>query len=217
MVAAAALLLAGCAGTEPRLSDRERERADPSRVIATELAFARAAQEHGQWTAFAQFAADDAVMFVPQPVNARQWLRQQPNPAEAVRWQPHQVWASCDGSLAVTKGGWQRPDGSVGYFTTVWKRQRNGEYRWVMDQGDTLAQPLPAPEMIQARVADCVTRPGPPPSEIAPTGQVFGGMADDGTLCWDVMAQSDGTRLVHASWWDGSAWSYAVRERVAPE
>ncbi len=67
-------------------SDREREhqrirRADPAKVIATELAFARAAQEKGQWTAFAEFAADDAVMFVPQPVNAEGMAEEAAEPA----------------------------------------------------------------------------------------------------------------------------------------
>lgn len=146
--------------------DRERDfrRADPAAVIAVELAFARAAQDKGQWTAFAAFATEDAVMFVPEPVNAQAWLKKRANPAQTVRWQPHQVWSSCDGSLAVTKGAWQRPDGSVGYFTTVWQRQgkkkdeddeRGTRYRWVLDQGDTLAEPLAAPEMIEAKSADC--------------------------------------------------------------
>lgn len=157
---AASLLLTACAsgpGPETRREFYERRvlRANPSKVIATELAFARAAQEKGQWTAFAEYAADDAVMFVPEPVDAKAWLKQQVNPPRAVTWQPHQVWSSCDGTLAVTKGAWQRPDGSVGYFTTVWERQRDGEYKWVMDQGDVLAEPLEAPEMVGATAADC--------------------------------------------------------------
>ena len=65
-------------------------------------AFARAAQEKGQWTAFREYAADDALMFVPQPVAAKDWLKKQANPAQAVTWQPYAVWSSCDGSLAVT-------------------------------------------------------------------------------------------------------------------
>ncbi len=224
---AGSLLVTACAPAGPRspgdrsgLSARERERfwrADPSAVIAAELAFARAAQEKGQWTAFAEYATDDAVMFVPQPVNARDWLRQQTNPAQAVTWQPHQVWSSCDGTLAVTRGAWQRPDGTVGYFTTVWERQRGGDYKWVMDQGDVLVQPLEAPEFVGATVADCATPPGPPPSEVTATGQTFGGTSRDGTLRWEVFAQADGTRLVHSRYWDGSAWDYAVRERVAAQ
>ena len=136
LTALAASLVAGCASGGPgvrgaRLGgprDREEFRANPSAVIAAELAFARLAQEKGQWTAFLETSTEEAVMFVPQPVNARQWLRGRANPPQAVRWQPHQVWSSCDGTLAVTKGAWQRPDGTVGYFTTIWERQRDGDY-----------------------------------------------------------------------------------------
>lgn len=155
----AAATLAACAGSSGGNGPRAlRPVAHPTAVIATELAFARAAQEDGQWTAFAHYAADDAVMFVPEPVNAKDWLKKQQNPAQAVTWQPYQVWSSCDGSLAVTKGAWQKPDGTAGYFTTVWQRRgRDGDYtyKWVLDQGDTLAEPLAAPEFVQASVADC--------------------------------------------------------------
>ena len=204
-------------------SERQRElerirRADPAKVIATELAFARAAQEKGQWTAFAEFAADDAVMFVPQQVNAKEWLKKQKNPPQAVRWQPHQVWSSCDGTLAVTKGAWQRADGSVGYFTTVWRRDRKGNYDWVMDQGDGLEQPLAAPEMIGSKVAQChipTPRPAPGVPITEPGDQFSNGQSDDGTLQWHVIARPDGSRKVDAIYWDGSDWEVAIREQVA--
>jgi hypothetical protein len=231
---ALAVALAGIAGfgaaqaqdqhfrVEDRGRDRERDyrRADPAGVIAAELAFARAAQEKGQWTAFADYAAKDAIMFVPQPVNAQDWLKGRANPAQAVRWQPHQVWSSCDGSLAVTKGAWQRPDGSVGYFTTVWQRQgkKKTEYRWVMDQGDTLAEPLATPEMIEAKVAQCLIptpRPAPGVPITGPGDKYNGGQSDDGTLQWHVITGPDGSRAVDVIYWDGSDWQRAVREQVA--
>lgn len=155
---ASALALAACSGGGgPRMYvPRDLPRtANPSAVVAAELAFARAAQDKGQWTAFADYAADDAVMGVPEPVNAKDWLRKQQNPPRAVTWQPHQVWSSCDGSLAVTKGAWQRPDGSVGAFTTVWERQKDGGYKWVLDVGETLDSALAEPEMVAAEVAVC--------------------------------------------------------------
>jgi hypothetical protein len=161
---ALAAMLASCASGQPRTPRQMIDRAlagsniaVPGEIVAAELAFARTAREEGQWTAFRRFATDDAVMFVPEPVNARDWLAKQKDPPEAVRWQPHQVWMSCDGSLAVTKGAWQRPDGSFGYFTTVWERQQDGEYKWVLDQGDVLAEPLAAPDIIESKVADCLT------------------------------------------------------------
>ncbi len=224
---AAALFVSGCGGTVtdgPRYhlggtpSDRDRERfrrADPSRVIATELAFARAAQEDGQWNAFIHYSTEDAVMFVPQTVNAHEWLKQQPNPAQAVRWQPHQVWSSCDGTLAVTRGAWQRPDGSFGYFTTVWKRQRNGEYKWVMDQGDTLAAPLDAPEMIEAKVADCG-----PPNPVVMSGRDFNvtteGRSEDQTLYWNVTVRPDGGRSLLVLLSQGGTMAHVLNEIVAP-
>ena len=153
----AIVTLAACAPTQPRHLRDLRPTANPSAVLATEIAFARAAQERGQWTAFRQFAARDAVMFVPEPENAQDWLRRQADPPQPVRWQAHQVWSSCDGTLAVTRGAWQRPDGTQGYFTTIWQLQDDRSYKWVVDQGDTLADPLAAPEMIGAEVADCGT------------------------------------------------------------
>ena len=59
--------LAACAsGPERPL----RLSADPSAVVSAELAFARLAQEKGQWTAFRETASDAAIMFTPQPLQA---------------------------------------------------------------------------------------------------------------------------------------------------
>lgn len=204
---------------DPALQESRRDRperfrrANPGAVVATELAFARAAQEDGQWTAFARFADDDAVMFVPQAVRAKDWLKKQQNPAQAVRWEPHQVWSSCDGTLAVTKGAWQRADGSVGYFTTAWKRQRNGDYRWVMDQGDRLDQPLAMPEMIGGSVASC-TAPATAPAVADAPGQTAG-WSRDRTLRWIVRVAPDGSRSLEVHRWNGSGYEEVLRSEVA--
>lgn len=216
-------LLAGCASDGPRSrggrldlggpGDRLEFRADPSAVIAAELAFARLAQEKGQWTAFIETSTDDAVMFVPQAVNAHQWLRQQTNPAQAVKWQPHQVWSSCDGTLAVTKGAWQRPNG-VGYFTTVWQRQKNGDYKWVLDQGDGLKEALPAPEMIAGQVAECSK--ASPPDIPAAEGRTVG-WSKDKTLQWIVEVEPDSSRSFKVHRWDGNGYEEVLRSDVAAE
>jgi ketosteroid isomerase-like protein len=206
--------LSGCAGPDARLPNGTKPIANPSAVVATELAFAREAQEKGQWTAFAKYAADDAVMFVPQPVKAKEWLKKQSNPAQAVRWQPYAVWMSCDGSLAVTKGAWQRPNGTNGYFTTVWRRQKDGSYKWTLDQGDTLAEPLAPPDMISGRVADC-SRPSPPDIPTAPGRMV--GWSIDKSLQWIAEVRPDGSRTFKAHRWTGSGYEEVVRSEVAAE
>ena len=209
-----AAALAACA-TTPGEARRERLRptANPSAVVAAELAFARMAQEKGQWAAFRQFAADDALMFTPQPSQAKAWLKGRAEPPVAVKWQPYEVWMSCDGSLAVTKGAWQRPNG-VGYFTTVWQRQNNGDYKWVLDQGDALKEPLPEPEMIAGRVAEC-SKPSPPDIPAA-AGRTLG-WSNDRTLQWIVEVKPDNSRSFKVHRWTGSGYEEALRSDVAAE
>ena len=113
-ILAASLLLVSCAGPGGYRNGRGdvenlAERASIGQVVATELAFARAAREDGQWTAFADFAAPNALIFGPEgALDAKSWLYRQENPAEAAKWRPHAVWSSCDGSLAVSRGGSRR-------------------------------------------------------------------------------------------------------------
>lgn len=174
--------------------------ANPGAVIAAEVAFNQLAQAKGQWTAFLATAAPDAAMFVPQLALASAWLKGKPNPAKSVTWQPHQVWSSCDGSVAVTRGAWQNGD-KAGYFTTVWTRQNDYKYKWRLDQGEETPFPLDPPEMIMAKVADCPTgwKPsrGKPPKIKAPASidpNHAAGRSDDGTLAWEATVQPDGGR-----------------------
>lgn len=221
-------LLASCASGPGGSDPRERFyrslalRANPSAVIATELAFAREAREEGQWTAFREFAAEDAVMFVPEAVKARDWLSNRADPPQPVQWQPHEVWSSCDGSLSVTKGAWQRPDGSTGYFTTVWERRgRPGddeEYRWVLDQGDTLAEPLPEPDIIRTTVADCGAGALPVAAASGPGGTSAGsGSARDRTLAYAWNVAPDLSRTVTVTMLiDGEAEDVLTAAVAAP-
>ena len=200
--------LAFALAASPALSQDRRNgavsaNANPSAVVAKEIAFARLAQEKGQWTAFRETATKDAVMFVPQMVYVQEHLKDLPNPPQPLQWQPHQVWSSCDGSLAVTRGAWQRPDGTSGWFTTVWQKQKSGRYKWVLDQGDVLPMALDAPDMIVSKTADCPPgyRAGrglkikdfkgklPPLDPARRVGQSL-----DGTLGWEATVGPDGSR-----------------------
>ncbi len=217
-LSALSLLAAICAASpgEARKTRQVRDATNPSALIAAEIAFSRMAQEKGQWTAFRKFAAEDAVMFVPQAVKAADWLKGRADPPSSVVWQPHQVWMSCDGTLGATKGAWQRPDGSSGYFTTVWQRQKNGSYKWVMDQGDALAAPLSPPDMIAGRIADCRSKPELWLAPEADGGDVRDGASSDTTLIWRVVVRSDNSRQVSVHFWDGSDWKSVIDTRAGP-
>ncbi|VAW03177.1 FIG00636240: hypothetical protein, partial [hydrothermal vent metagenome] len=161
------LLLAGCASSG---AAREHDRrsigkpvANPSAIVKAELSFARLAREKGQWTAFRETATDDAVIFVPNLTNAQDWLKDKAEPPSAAEWQPHKIYMSCDGSLAVSTGAWQQGDGTTGRFVTIWQQQNFGErkrgketeWKWVFDHVVPLSKPLLEPDFVQSKVASC--------------------------------------------------------------
>ena len=193
-----------------------RNRANPGTVVAAEIAFARLAQEKGQWTAFRATAAPTAEMFTPRRVRVADWLKGKPDPARSVTWQPHAVWSSCDGTIAVTHGAWQDGD-KAGYFTTVWEQQKNRRYKWVLDHGDALPFPLDRPEMIQAKVATCEGRPGLPLTAPAVGEDMKTGASRDQSLLYASTVRPDGSRSISVRVWNGAAHDTVLEETVAAE
>ncbi|MGW8202034.1 YybH family protein [Sphingomonas bisphenolicum] len=207
---AAALVAAPSAAKPP-----PRFQPDPSSVIAAEIAFNRLAQSKGQWTAFDETAADDAVMFVPQKVVAKDWLKKQANPAASVRWSTSVVYVSCDGNLAASTGNWTRPDGSVGYYTTIWRRDRKGRWQWIMDHGDTLATARATPEFLSGKVATCRRGPQgamPPPPPSGKKGELP--PPPDESLIWTADVATDGSRQVTVRMWTGGAYETVIDDRI---
>ena len=70
-------------------------------AIDAERAFNRDAQQKGQWTATRLFAHPDAVLFTPQAIWARDFLKDRKDPPAASRWSPNASYVSCDGRMAV--------------------------------------------------------------------------------------------------------------------
>jgi hypothetical protein len=206
-------LVAGCAqGPDPR---KRPLAANPSAYVAAEIAFARLAQEKGQWTAFRETSAPDAVMFVPQRVKARDWLKAQANPAEAVKWQPHAVYVSCDGNAGATTGAWQKGSGN-GYFTTVWLRDPiSGKINWVLDHGDALTAPRAAPDFIESKQAKCGSRPAVPIEAGDEGDDMAVGLSPDQTLSWTSTVHPDQSRRLVIRLWDGKTMATVIDDKVA--
>lgn len=181
-------------------------------AIEAERDFNRIAQTQGQWTAFRRYATEDAVMFVPRPVNAQVFLKDRKDPPVAVQWWPAESYISCDGTVAVNTGPWASPRGS-GFFTTVWIRQGGGGWKWVYDGGDALATPRALPEQPKTRVATCSAVPAPGPAMPAPDSGASG--SRDGSLRWRWAMAADGSRSFTASIWTGERFEDVVIDRVA--
>jgi hypothetical protein len=184
--------------------------------VGAERAFAADAQSLGQWTAFRKWAADEATMFVPQPVKAQDFLKDRHDPPKAIDWWPVSSFQSCDGSLAVNTGGWERPDGSVGYFTTVWQRQPGGGWKWIVDGGDALQVPRARPAAPVAKKASCRTRGLALGMKMEGGGDVVGaGRSTDATLSWQWFVGPDGSRSFDAWMWDGHTLRHVIADRIA--
>ncbi len=207
-------LLAGCASDPDDIRNRPLG-PNPSGFIAAEIGFARLAQDKGQWTAFRETSAPEAVMFVPQRVKARDWLKSQKDPAEAVKWQPHAVYVSCDGNAGVTTGAWQKGPAN-GFFTTVWLRDPlKGKIAWVLDHGDTLATPREAPEFIASKQAICGARPAVPIEAGEVDEDMAVGLSPDQTLSWTSTVRADQSRRVTIRLWDGTTMATVIDDQVA--
>lgn len=192
--------------------------AQPAGAVDAERSFAAAAQTEGQWAAFRRFATDDAVLFVPQAVNAGQWLRGRANPPVSVMWWPGRAFVSCDGTTAVTTGPWVRDGGRLrGYFTTVWLRQPEGSWKWQLDHGDVLDRPRPATDAPPVTRATCPRRPMPLLQiEEPPNGLSHGfRQSPDRTLSWTWVARPDGSRFLEVHLFDGRAVNVVLRDEVA--
>jgi len=194
-------------------------------AVDAEYAFARDAQRIGQWTAFAKYADRDAVMFTPQAVWARDFLKGRTNPPEAVRWWPAISFVSCDGRTAVNTGPWTRDRGrSHGYFTTVWQRE-NDKWLWVYDGGDGLKVPMKARRRPVVRRASCANKapgapviPPPPltPKQARTTPEDNGrGESADRTLGWDWKVEKNGARHFRVFQWTGARYAQVLYNNVA--
>ena len=183
-------------------------------AVDAERAFARDAQQIGQWTAFRKWADDTAVMFTPQAVWTKTFLKNRKDPPKAIEWWPDRSIVSCDGRTAVNTGPAFRPDGTpYGRFMTVWQREK-GQWRWVYDNGGPPdAKASRKPQRPKVSRASCRPRaPGapviaPPPlsartARSTPEDQGRGESADK-TLGWDWKVERDGGHRFRVFLWNG--------------
>lgn len=193
-------------------------------AVDAEYAFARDAQRLGQWTAFRKYADQDAVMFDPQAVWARDFLKGKKDPPKSVRWSPAHSFVSCDGRTAVNTGRAFRPNGKpYGYFTTVWQRTRR-QWRWVYDSGGPLKDAPAATRSPQVHRAACRGKapgapiiPPPPltPKQARTTPEDNGrGQSADKTLGWDWKVEKNGGRRFRVFMWNGMRYAQALYNDV---
>lgn len=142
----AAATLVACA--PPAAAPAARESAEAS-LVAVEHAFQQATIREGVRDAFIRFADDSAIIFRPEPVNAKASFGSRPASRIGLRWYPAAVRVARSGDLGFTSGPSQVLDstGAVqgyGNYFTVWRRGADG-WHWVVDLG--ISTPRPGPPL----------------------------------------------------------------------
>jgi len=191
----AALALGGCAhaGVQAPVS------AEP--VTAAERAFAARGQEVSVKQAFAEFAAPDGVLMTPQgPQNAHRQISGWPDRDDKgfIKWWPIYAGIAASGDLGFTTGPATYADGARGYthFFTVWKKQPDGSWKWLIDMGARAPNASPFGPDTPVEVS--------PLSPVAPT---------EASAAWASLQAAE-AELARASGEDHAA---AYRARMAPE
>jgi ketosteroid isomerase-like protein len=115
---------------------------DLQKLVDTEHAFAQKAEESGTKAAFLANMTDDALVFNPDAVNGKAYWNARGESKGLLSWAPNYADISGNGILGYTTGNWEyRPKGeedtpsAFGDFITLWLRQPDGRYKFVVDIG----------------------------------------------------------------------------------
>jgi len=111
-------------------------------LVQMERDFAKAAATKGTRDAFLEFLAEDGILFQPGPINGKKfWTERQPRKG-LLSWEPIFADVSRAGDLGYTTGPWEfRPNGAddkpvaFGQYFTIWKKQSDGSWKFVLDRG----------------------------------------------------------------------------------
>lgn len=124
-----------------------------SEVLATDKDFSKRAQEKGIAEAFIYYADEKVIKPVPggQPIFGKYALMEsfEKNPPNyTLRWQPLRAEAS--GNLGYTFGSYTlttktaagKDSVEYGNYVSVWKRKKDGSWRYVIDTGNATPGPV---------------------------------------------------------------------------
>lgn len=127
--------------------------ADPAPLLEADRAFARMAQEKGVGAAFGAYAANPSVKFDhPKVKITPDELAATFPPETKLDWEPVEGDMAASGDLGYTWGRWTATvpakDGGTrqitGKYVSIWKKQPDGSWKFVLDTGSPDPAPAPA-------------------------------------------------------------------------
>ena len=124
-------------------------------LIATEYAFAASAADIGTHDAFLAYIADDGILFRPNPVNGKEYLKDAGSSNGILSWYPTYATVSRKGDFGFTTGPWELKEKKsnntlYGNYCTVWEKKTDGDWEFVIDFGTKNDKPQIIPARLKS-------------------------------------------------------------------
>jgi ketosteroid isomerase-like protein len=126
------------------------EESAEEQVRRTEIAFAKTMADRDH-KAFVSFLSEGAIFMGRTTLRGREaiaagWRHFYEGPSAPFSWEPERVEVLESGSLGVTSGPVRDPSGRrIGTFNSVWRRERDGRWRILIDIGCPSCEAPPSP------------------------------------------------------------------------
>lgn len=108
----------------------------PAEIEKAERAFAADGLALGIRDSFLKHMADDAIVFRPEPVKAKPlYEKRRSSKTPRLEWWPQKVVIARSGDLGLSVGPSVVNGKRGGYYSTIWRKQPDGQWKWVYDGG----------------------------------------------------------------------------------
>ena len=140
------IILFSCSSSGDKMKEARKE------ILSTDRAFSAMSAEEGANRAFFHYAANDMIKLQDGqfPIIGKEALRESfqaaPDSGFRLTWSPVKAEVSRSGDLGYTFGEWELYDFAhqqirYGNYVSIWRKESDGSWRWVMDAGATTPRP----------------------------------------------------------------------------
>ena len=137
-------------------SGKNNAETEKASLLKADIEFSKYSENNGQIKAFIQYADDNATLMRPNsmPVNGKKEIEKlysgKSDSSYVLTWKPLFAEVAKSADIGYTYGTWlliaknedQKELNSEGTYATVWKKQGDGSWKWILDTGnDGLKKP----------------------------------------------------------------------------
>lgn len=112
-------------------------------LVSAEKDFAKAVAKNGDKDAFLEYSLGSALVFRPNPVNAKTFYTNKANSENEISWTPNLAKVSRSGDLGFSTGPYEigATKKKYGQYLSIWKSE-NGKWKLAIDLGTESNKPL---------------------------------------------------------------------------